>query len=104
LGGGGAEFTDGAGFEQEWPLVPAGSDERFCRPGGEIQRERRGKTQRGFRRLNRRKRGKLLLSESMGFNRGRGLLWGVAGVVSGEISGQSSGMTCGATCQRGRGE
>jgi hypothetical protein len=31
-----AEFTDGAGFEQEWPLVPVSSGERFCRPGGAI--------------------------------------------------------------------
>jgi hypothetical protein len=52
-------------------VAEAGSGERFCWPGGASDEGRRGEKQRGFRGLNRRKRGKLLLSGSMGFNRGR---------------------------------
>jgi hypothetical protein len=52
-------------------VAEAGSGERFCRPGGASNEGRGGETQRGFRGLNRRKRGKLLLSGSMGFNWGR---------------------------------
>jgi hypothetical protein len=54
----------------------SGSGERFRPPGGFSGTGKGGELQRGFWGLNRRKRRKLLLLESMGFKRGRGLLRG----------------------------
>jgi hypothetical protein len=51
-------------------VAEAGSGERFCQPGSASDEGRRGETERRERGISRRKRGKLLLPESMGFNQG----------------------------------
>jgi hypothetical protein len=52
--GGGRRLTGGTGFGRKWPLVSAGSGEKFRQPGGTLFRGTKGEKERESRAIRRR--------------------------------------------------